>query len=64
MSRGTGSRTRERSLLTQDLIPRGTVLTWKVIGEDVYRHYSFDIPNPLFPTDLAKSVNEKRKLES
>ena len=46
------------------LIPRGTVLTWKVIGEDVYRHFSFDIPNPLFPTDLAKSVKQKRKLEA
>lgn len=42
------------------LIPRGTPLVWKIIGDEVFRHFSFDVPNPLFPTDLAKSVKEKR----
>lgn len=42
------------------LIPRGTPLVWKILGDEVYRHFSFDIPNPLFPTELAKSVRAKR----
>jgi len=41
------------------LIPRGTPIIWKVVGDEVYRHISVDIPNPLFPTELAKSVKEK-----
>jgi hypothetical protein len=43
------------------LLPRGTPLVWKVIGEKVFRHFSFDVPNPLFPTELAKSVKIKQK---
>ena len=42
------------------LIPRGTLLTWKVLGDEIYRHISVDIPNPLFPTELAKSVKDKK----
>lgn len=41
------------------LIPRGTLLTWKVLGDEIYRHISVDIPNPLFPTELAKSLKNK-----
>lgn len=41
------------------LIPRGTPLVWKVIGDEVFRHISVDIPNPLFPTELAKSLKGK-----
>jgi hypothetical protein len=42
------------------LLPRGTPLVWKVIGDEVFRHFSFDIPNPLFPTELAASVKRKQ----
>ncbi len=42
------------------LIPRGTPLVWKVVGDEVYRHISVDIPNPLFPTELAKSLKDKQ----
>jgi hypothetical protein len=38
------------------LIPRGTPLVWRVLGDEVYRHFSFDIPNPLFPIENGKSV--------
>ena len=42
------------------LIPRGTPIVWKVLGEKVFRHISVDIPNPLFPTELAKSLQNKK----
>ena len=42
------------------LIPRGTPLVWKVIGDEIFRHFSFDVPHPQFPSDLAKSVKAKR----
>jgi hypothetical protein len=38
------------------LIPRGTKIFWKVLGEGVFRHISIDFPNPGFTSDLAKSV--------
>jgi len=41
------------------LIPRGTPLVWKVLGDEVFRHFSFDIPNPLFPTEPARSIKKK-----
>lgn len=41
------------------LIPRGTPLVWKILGDEVFRHMSVDIPNPLFPTELAKSLQDK-----
>lgn len=44
------------------LIPRGTPLVWKIIGDEVFRHFSFDVPNPLFPTETARSVKAARKL--
>ena len=44
------------------LIPRGTPLVWKIIGDEVFRHFSFDVPNPMFPTELARSVKAARKL--
>ena len=42
------------------LIPRGTPIVWKILGDKIYRHISVDIPNPLFPTELAKSLQEKK----
>ena len=42
------------------LIPRGTPIVWRVLGNSVFRHISVDIPNPLFPTELAKSLKGKR----
>jgi ethanolamine utilization protein EutQ (cupin superfamily) len=41
------------------LIPRGTPIVWKVLGDEIFRHISVDIPNPLFPTELAKSLKGK-----
>lgn len=41
------------------LIPRGTPIVWKILGDEVFRHISVDIPNPLFPTELAKSLQGK-----
>jgi hypothetical protein len=41
------------------LIPRGTPLVWKVVGNEIFRHFSFDIPNPLFPTTPARSIAGK-----
>ncbi len=32
------------------------------LGDEVFRHFSFDVPNPMFPTELARSVKERRKL--
>jgi hypothetical protein len=40
------------------LIPRGTRITWRVLGNEIYRHISIDFPNPGFPAKLAKSVKE------
>lgn len=42
------------------LIPRGTPLVWKVLGDVPFRHMSVDIPNPLFPTELAKSLQAQK----
>ena len=42
------------------LIPRGTPIVWKILGDEVFRHISVDIPNPLFPTELAESLKEKK----
>jgi hypothetical protein len=41
------------------LIPRGTPIVWKILGDGVFRHISVDIPNPLFPTEPAKSIKGK-----
>jgi hypothetical protein len=40
------------------LIPRGTQIVWKVLGEEVFRHFSIDIPNPGFPLTPAKSLEK------
>jgi hypothetical protein len=40
------------------LIPRGTPIVWKVLGDTVFRHISVDMPNPLFPVELAKSLKD------
>jgi hypothetical protein len=40
------------------LIPRGTRITWKPLGDGPFRHISIDFPNPGFPTTPARSVRE------
>lgn len=41
------------------LIPRGTPIVWRVLGDQVFRHFSFDIPNPGFPLPPAKSIKKE-----
>lgn len=38
------------------LIPRGTRITWRPLGEGPYRHISIDVPNPGFPVEDGASV--------
>ena len=40
------------------LVPRGTRITWKPLGDEPFRHISIDFPNPGFPTEPARSVRE------
>ena len=40
------------------LIPRGTRITWRVLGDEIFRHISIDFPNPWFPSMPARSVRE------
>jgi len=42
------------------LIPRGTRIVWKPLGEGPFRHVSIDIPNPKFPVEDAVSVKRAR----
>lgn len=43
------------------LIPRGTPIVWKVLGDEVFRHFSIDMPNPGFPMPMAQSVARLRR---
>jgi hypothetical protein len=38
------------------LLPRGTRVVWKVLGDQVFRHFSIDFPNPGFPSVPARSL--------
>jgi ethanolamine utilization protein EutQ (cupin superfamily) len=38
------------------LLPRGARVTWKPLGEVVFRHISFDFPNPGFAVVMADSL--------
>jgi hypothetical protein len=40
------------------LLPRGTRILWRVLGEEVFRHFSIDIPNPGFPLLDAQSLEK------
>jgi hypothetical protein len=42
------------------LIPRGTRITWRPLGDGPYRHISFDIPNPGFPLEDGASVRRQQ----
>lgn len=40
------------------LLPRGTRVIWRPLGERPFRHISFDFPNPGFTVPWAKSLAE------
>jgi hypothetical protein len=40
------------------LIPRGARVVWKVLGDEVFRHFSVDVPNPGFRYPTAKSIQK------
>jgi hypothetical protein len=42
------------------LIPRGTRITWKPLGDRPFRHISIDAPNPGFPIEDGASVLRAR----
>ncbi len=42
------------------LIPRGTRITWRPLGEGPFRHISIDAPNPGFPVQDGASVLRAR----
>lgn len=39
------------------LIPRGARVMWKVLGDQIFRHFSIDIPNPGFTLAPARSIS-------
>jgi hypothetical protein len=41
------------------LLPRGARVIWRVLGDQVFRHFSIDIPNPGFPLTPAKSIQKE-----
>jgi ethanolamine utilization protein EutQ (cupin superfamily) len=40
------------------LIPRGTRIVWRVLGDDPFRHISIDFPNPGFTVHSPMSSND------
>jgi hypothetical protein len=45
------------------LIPRGTRITWRPLGDRPYRHISIDFPNPGFPVEDGASVRRAQAEE-
>ena len=40
------------------LLPRGTRVVWKVLGDAPYRHFSIDFPNPGFSVPLPRRLED------
>jgi hypothetical protein len=43
------------------LLPRGTRVIWRPLGDRPFRHISFDFPNPGFTIPMAASVQAAEK---
>jgi hypothetical protein len=42
------------------LLPKGTRVVWKPLGDGPFRHISIDMPNPKFPVEDAASVKRAK----
>ena len=43
------------------LLPRGLRITWRVLGDEPFRHLCICFPDPDYPTPMARSVKEGRQ---